>query len=641
MLNPLLGLQQMLMSNPETMQNMINPMMQQMMSNPGNMRSLLGSMQRMQMLMDQNPEVNHLLSNPDVLRESLEMVRNPAALQEVMRNYDRALNNMESMPGGHNVLRRMYTEFQEPLLSAFQEEFTTNNNDNTNSTTGDTTSNNPEQQRTENRDPLPNPWASSAPAAAATNNRPSFPGADLLAALGGAGGGGTGGLGGGGLAGLAGLGAALGGAGGAGGLGGLAGLGLGANSDNSSQQNAANPADLLRGATSMFQDQEFLSLMTNPEAMQSVEQIRQGFERLQRISPGLFGQLNFPTLPGLGNLTNTTISSNHESTGTQTNTTSSSTPPPPSATTTTTTSNVSNNNDNNPSDPAANNNNNPASAGNLGDVQQRLQQMLISNPEAMQNMINPMMQQLMSNPNSMRSLFGGMQRMQSLMEQNPEVNHLLSNPEVLRESLEMVRNPAAFQEVMRNYDRALNNMESMPGGFNALRRIYSEFQEPLLGAFQDSSQFSPQSNTTTTDTNTRPAGQQNTENRDPLPNPWATPAAPPAPVPPTSTPTTQTTTTTNTTTDNRSQNPLASNPLFAGLFNRDNTSSQNNNNSGQPDPADLIQTAASALQDQDIISLVTNPEAMQSMEQIRQGFERLQRIAPGLFGRLGLPQFPM
>lgn len=250
-------LQQMLISNPETMQNMISPMLQQMTTNPEMFRSLFGSMQRMQSLMERNPEVNHLLSNPDVLRESLEMVRNPAALQEVMRNYDRALNNMESMPGGYNVLRRMYTEFQEPLLSAFQEQFNGNQFD---SQANSESNNNPEpnageteQQRTENRDPLPNPWASPA-----QTNRPQFP------------------------------------------SGAAAGLGGGNSNLADDRSNAASAANILGPAANMFQNPEFMSLLTNPEAIQSVEQIQQGFERLQRIAPSLFSRLDLPQLPRLG-----------------------------------------------------------------------------------------------------------------------------------------------------------------------------------------------------------------------------------------------------------------------------------------------------------------------------------------------------
>lgn len=233
--------------------------MQQMMTNPEMIRSLFGSMQRMQLLMERNPEVNHLLSNPDVLRESLEMVRNPAALQEVMRNYDRALNNMESMPGGYNVLRRMYTEFQEPLLSAFQEQFNTNQfaspqSNSEGSNESERTSNEGEHQRTENRDPLPNPWASPT-TQGANNTRPHFP---------------------------------------------ITGLGGNSNLDNQASNTGTN--DILQQANSMFQNQEFMSLLTNPEAIQSVEQITQGFERLQRIAPNLFQRLGLANQLNLAGL---------------------------------------------------------------------------------------------------------------------------------------------------------------------------------------------------------------------------------------------------------------------------------------------------------------------------------------------------
>lgn len=43
-------------------------------------------------------------------------------MQEMMRNQDRALSNLESIPGGYNALRRMYTDIQEPMLNAAQEQ---------------------------------------------------------------------------------------------------------------------------------------------------------------------------------------------------------------------------------------------------------------------------------------------------------------------------------------------------------------------------------------------------------------------------------------------------------------------------------------------------------------------------------------
>lgn len=52
----------------------------------------------------------------------MELARNPAMMQEMMRNQDRALSNLESIPGGYNALRRMYTDIQEPMFSAAREQ---------------------------------------------------------------------------------------------------------------------------------------------------------------------------------------------------------------------------------------------------------------------------------------------------------------------------------------------------------------------------------------------------------------------------------------------------------------------------------------------------------------------------------------
>ncbi len=49
--------------------------------------------------MDRNPELNHMLNNPEVLRQTMEIARNPAMMQELMRNQDRAMSNLESIPG--------------------------------------------------------------------------------------------------------------------------------------------------------------------------------------------------------------------------------------------------------------------------------------------------------------------------------------------------------------------------------------------------------------------------------------------------------------------------------------------------------------------------------------------------------------
>jgi hypothetical protein len=39
-----------------------------------------------------------------------------------------------------------------------------------------------------------------------------------------------------------------------------------------------------------------------------------------------------------------------------------------------------------------------------------------------------------------------------------------------------------MREMMRNTDRAMNNIEASPEGFNMLRRMYETVQEPMLNA---------------------------------------------------------------------------------------------------------------------------------------------------------------
>lgn len=150
-----------------------NPLMQNLMSNPEYVRTVLTSHPETQQLIERNPEINHMLNNTEFLRQAFEMVRNPAALQEFMRTQDRALSNLESIPGGYNALRRMYTELQEPMLNVAQEQFSGGNPFASLVNNGDSSSQNT-QAGIENRDPLPNPWASRTDSNTASSDTGAF-----------------------------------------------------------------------------------------------------------------------------------------------------------------------------------------------------------------------------------------------------------------------------------------------------------------------------------------------------------------------------------------------------------------------------------------------------------------------------------
>lgn len=131
--------------------------------------------------------------------------------------------------------------------------------------------------------------------------------------------------------------------------------------------------------------------------------------------------------------------------------------------------------------------------------------------------------------------------------------------------MEMIRNPAALQELMRNHDRAVSNLEvaeifpklryrcldnilifeGIPGGMAALQRLYRDIQEPMMNAAQENL-GPPNPFASLVSDNSTNAGKltlllqyklteilncllhlgslsstAGVENRDPLPNPWA------------------------------------------------------------------------------------------------------------------------
>ncbi|TYJ40733.1 hypothetical protein E1A91_A04G161500v1 [Gossypium mustelinum] len=173
---------------------------------------------------------------------------------------------------------------------------------------------------------------------------------------------------------------------------------------------------------------------------------------------------------------------------------------------------------------------------------EQVQQQLTQNPNMMREIMNtPAIQSLMNNPELMRSLIMSNPQMREIIDRNPELGHILNDPSILRQTLEASRNPELMREMMRNTDRAMSNIEASPEGFNMLRRMYENVQEPflnattmggnngnspatnpfaaLLGNQGGSEARSSPINTSTTGSET--AQGQTSPNTNPLPNPWS------------------------------------------------------------------------------------------------------------------------
>ncbi|KAM6037230.1 ubiquilin-1-like [Chlamydotis macqueenii] len=288
-------------------------------------------------------------------------------------------------------------------------------------------------------------------------------------------------------------------------------------------------------------------------------------------------------------------------------------------------------------------------ASNFSELQSQMQRQLMSNPEMMvQIMENPFVQSMLSNPDLMRQLIMANPQMQQLIQRNPEISHMLNNPDIMRQTLELARNPAMMQEMMRNQDRALSNLESIPGGYNALRRMYTDIQEPMLNAAQEQFGGNPFASLVSNASTGGDSQPSRTENRDPLPNPWA----------PQSSSQSSTSTSTsgessgsrnvgNSTSASMGQSSTIPNlGLGVGMFNTPGMQSLLQQITENPQ---LMQNMLSApymrsmmqslsqnpdlavqMQNPDTLSAMSNPRAMQALLQIQQGLQTLAREAPGL-----------
>ncbi|EFA11174.1 ubiquilin-1 [Tribolium castaneum] len=292
-------------------------------------------------------------------------------------------------------------------------------------------------------------------------------------------------------------------------------------------------------------------------------------------------------------------------------------------------------------------------SGNFMEIQSRMQTELLNNPDMLRQLLdNPFVQRIMNDPENMRALITRNPQMQELMERNPEINHMLNNPELLRQTMELARNPSMLQELMRSHDRAISNLESIPGGYNALQRMYRDIQEPMFSA--TSEQFSRNPFAGLVDNNQSGNNpQQGTENREPLPNPWGGQRP-----------------NTNNSSTNRPQRPVMNSPSMASLLQQMSENSDLMQNmlsapytqnvlealasdpnmatallsdnpllSGNPQLQEQVRTMIPSfvqqLQNPDIQNVMSNPQALNAIMQIHQGMETLRQTAPNLVNTFG------
>ncbi|KAI5696364.1 hypothetical protein M8J75_012024 [Diaphorina citri] len=311
-------------------------------------------------------------------------------------------------------------------------------------------------------------------------------------------------------------------------------------------------------------------------------------------------------------------------------------------------------------------------SANFMELQQRMQTEMLRNPEMLRTILdNPLVQGMLNDPNSMRNLIMSNPQMQDLIERNPEINHMLNNPELLRQTMEMARNPSMLQELMRTQDRALSNLESIPGGYSALQRMYRDIQEPMLNAATQQFSRNPYESNSSGGNPDAANPQQGQENRDPLPNPWNPGSNPSSPRPGnTTTGTLPANTPTMTTGQGGSlfgnagmqsmmQQMMANPQLMQNMMQAPYMQSMLQAMSADPSIAQrvigtnpLLQNSPELqaqmqqmlpqflqqMQNPEIQSMMANPEALSAIQQIQAGIEQLRTAAPGFVNQLGINQ---
>jgi len=152
-------------------------------------------------------------------------------------------------------------------------------------------------------------------------------------------------------------------------------------------------------------------------------------------------------------------------------------------------------------------------------------QFMMQNPQAMQDMLNsPIMDAFFSNPELVRTIMMQNPQVQQLCESNPQLAQALNDPETLRQMITALRNPEARRQMMRSADLMMNQLDAMPGGFDALQRAYTQVGEPLLDAMNRSSEPAevPQPE------QYPPPPPSANPSEGALPNPWGSPSSPSA-----------------------------------------------------------------------------------------------------------------
>lgn len=103
-----------LFQHPQQFQQLINsnPMMQSLMQNKDLMRSMLINNPMIEELCKSNPMMREALQNPETVDMMIDMMSDPQKMKDAMRETDTAITNLQSVPGGMEMLHKLQADIE-------------------------------------------------------------------------------------------------------------------------------------------------------------------------------------------------------------------------------------------------------------------------------------------------------------------------------------------------------------------------------------------------------------------------------------------------------------------------------------------------------------------------------------------------
>lgn len=91
-------------------------------NNPQAYADMLRSNPIFSQIAENNPQLQHILNDSDMLSEQIGMYLNPENQNQTARTMDRMLDAVESMPGGFQALSKQINDLQEPLMDGLMDQ---------------------------------------------------------------------------------------------------------------------------------------------------------------------------------------------------------------------------------------------------------------------------------------------------------------------------------------------------------------------------------------------------------------------------------------------------------------------------------------------------------------------------------------